>query len=160
MNRTCVDTILVFPSANAKRPAYSEALEERKLQILSLSYGKRSLRYLLEETKHRDCDLLGEKESTDDGDNKFLNRQDVPLPQNYISPRDTTPMLRLPTQSLERTRSEHEGIVDRMYQMYFATLLNTRPNQLVNFPKHPDLNFFGWANPDYIVHRYEEGLRS
>ena len=159
MNRTCADTVLCFPSANAKRSAYSEALEERRLQILSLSYGKRSLRYLLEETKLRDCDLLGGKESTDDGDNKFLDWQDVPLPRKYISPKDTTPVLGSPVQSPKRTRSEHEGIIDRMYRMYSSTLLNTHPNQLVSCPKYPHLNFFRWANPDYIVHRYEEGLR-
>ena len=44
--------------------------------------------------------------------------------------------------------------------MYSPTLLNTRPNQLINFPRHPDHNFFIWANPDLIVHRYDEGLRS
>ena len=47
-----------------------------------------------------------------------------------------------------------------MYEIYSPNLLNTRPNQLVSCPKHPDLNFFRWANPDNILHRYEEGLRS
>ena len=44
--------------------------------------------------------------------------------------------------------------------MYSPTLLNTRPNKLISFPGHPDHNFFIWANPDLIVHRYEEGLKS
>ena len=47
-----------------------------------------------------------------------------------------------------------------MYSMYSPTLLNTRPNKLISFPGHPDHNFFIWANPDLIVHRYEEGLKS
>ena len=59
----------------------------------------------------------------------------------------------------EATQSEDEGIVMRLHNMYSPTLLNTRPNQLVSFPRHPDHNFFIWANPDYIVHRHEEGLR-
>ena len=44
--------------------------------------------------------------------------------------------------------------------MYSLTLLNTHPNQLVCFPRHPDHNFFILAKPDYIVHRHDEGLRS
>ena len=87
-----------------------------------------SLRYFLEETKLRDCGLLGEKESIDDEDNKFLDWQDVPLPRNYVSPKDTTPVLGSPVPSPERTRSEHEGIIDRIYRMYSPTLLSTRPN--------------------------------
>ena len=47
-----------------------------------------------------------------------------------------------------------------MYSKYSPTLLNTRLNQLISFPGYPDHNFFIWANPDLIVHRYEEGLKS
>ena len=50
--------------------------------------------------------------------------------------------------------------MNRMLSMYSLTLLNTQPNQLVSFPKHPDHNFFIWANPDFLVHRFDEGLRS
>ena len=62
--------MLFISPANTKRPKYTEALEEIRLQILSLYYGKRSLKYLLEETKLKECGLLGENESTDYGDNK------------------------------------------------------------------------------------------
>ena len=44
--------------------------------------------------------------------------------------------------------------------MYSPTLLNTHPNQLVRFLRHPYHNFFVRANPDYIVHKFEEGLKS
>lgn len=44
--------------------------------------------------------------------------------------------------------------------MYSPTLLNACPNQLFSFSRHPDHNFFIWAKSDYIVHRYEEGLRN
>ena len=54
-----------------KRLKYTDALEERRLQILSLDYGKRSLKYLLEESKLRDCGLVGKKEFSDDGPNKY-----------------------------------------------------------------------------------------
>ena len=44
--------------------------------------------------------------------------------------------------------------------MYSPTLLNNTPHQLVSFPKNPDHNFYIWANPDLIVHRFDKGLRS
>ena len=44
--------------------------------------------------------------------------------------------------------------------MYSPTLLNTTPHQLVSFPKNPDHNFYIWANPDLIVHRFDKGPRS
>ena len=68
-----------------KRPKPTEALKERRLQILSLDYGKRSLRYLLEESKLRDCGLVGKKEFTDDG-HKYSKWQDVSVPLNIKSP--------------------------------------------------------------------------
>lgn len=79
------------------------------------------------------------------------------MPLKYKSLVSESPVLGSPVQAPERTQSEHKGILDRMYS---PTLLNTCPNQLVSFPRHPDHNFFIWANPDYIVHRYEEGLKS
>ena len=47
-----------------------------------------------------------------------------------------------------------------MYNMYSPTLLGTCRNQLVSCPWLADHNFFILANPDLIVHRYEEGLKS
>lgn len=47
-----------------------------------------------------------------------------------------------------------------MYSMYSPTLLESSPNQLIGFPRHVGFNFFIWANPDNIVHRYDRGLKS
>ena len=67
-------TIVTLPSsANTTRTKRIEALEERRLQILSLHRGKRSLKYLLEESKLRDCGLVGKNEYTDDGPNKYAD---------------------------------------------------------------------------------------
>ena len=135
-------------------------MKERRLQILSLNYGKRSLKYLLEEKKLKECGLLGENESTDDRHNKYYDWTDVSVPSNYKSPLNTTPVLGSPVQAPERTQSEHEGILARMLSMYSPTLLETIPNKLVSFPQHTDHNFFIWANPDFIVHKYDSGLKS
>ena len=135
-------------------------MEERRLQILSLHYGKRSLKYLLEESKLRDCGLVGKKEFTDDGPNKYSDWRDVPVPRSYRSPLSEPPVLGSPVKTPQRTQSEHKGIIDSMYNMYSPTLLGTCRNQLVSCPWLADHNFFIWANPDLIVHRYEEGLKS
>ena len=47
-----------------------------------------------------------------------------------------------------------------MYNMYSPTFLKSTPNQLISFPRHVGFNFFIWANPDNIVHRYDRGLKS
>lgn len=65
-----------------------------------------------------------------------------------------------PVQAPERTLSENEGIPARMLSMYSPTLLGTIPNRLISFPHHPDHNFFIWANPDFVVHKYDSGLKS
>lgn len=124
-----------------------------------MSYGKRSLKYLLKEKKLKECGLLGENESTDDGP-KYSDLQDVPVPSNYRSPLDTNIVLGSPVQAPERTRSEYEGIFARMLSMYSPTLLVSIPNQLVSFPRLTEHNFFIWANPDFIVHKYDSGLKS
>lgn len=69
-------------------------------------------------------------------------------------------MLRSPVEPPKRSQAEDEGILMRMLSMYSPTLLNTTPHQLVYFPKNPDHNFYIWANPDLIVHSFEEGLKS
>ena len=71
-----------------KRPKPTEEMKERRLQILSLNYGKRSLKYLLEEKKLKECGLLGKNESTDDRPNKYSDWQDVPVPPDYKSPQN------------------------------------------------------------------------
>ena len=147
-------------SANTTRPKRTEALEERRLQILSLHYGKRSLKYLLEESKLRDCGLVGQNEYTDDGPNKYSDWRDVPAPKRYRSPLSEPPVLGSPVKTPQRTRSEDEGMIERLYKMYSPTLLRACRNQLVSCPWLADHNFFIWANPDLIVHRYEEGLKS
>ena len=135
-------------------------MKDRRLQFLSLDYGKKSLKYLLEEKKLKDCGLFGKNESTDDGPNKYSEWQDVLVPSNYKSPLSTTPVLGSPVYAPEWTQSEHEGILARMLSMYSPTLLETIPNKLISFPRHPDHNFFVWANPDLVVHKYDSGLKS
>ena len=93
-------------------PKQTEALEERRLQILGLYYGKRSIKYLLEERKLKDCGLLDVDESTDDWDTKYADWRDVPVPRSYVSPLNEPPVLESPIKTPERTRSEHEGILD------------------------------------------------
>lgn len=135
-------------------------MKERRLQIFSLDFGKRSLKFLLEESKLRDCGLVGEKEYTDDGPNKYSKWQDVPVPLNYKSPLNMPLVLRSAVQALERTQSEHKGILACMLSIYYPTLVETIPNKLISFPRHPDHNFFVWANPDLVVHKYDSGLKS
>lgn len=113
----------------------------------------RSLRFLLEERKLKDCGLLGEDESTDDWDHKYTDWGDVPVPKGYLSPLNELSVLGSPVKTPERTRSEHEGILDRMYSMYSPTLIDTHPNRLIYFPRNPDHSFYIWGNPDNIVHR-------
>ena len=124
------------------RSKQTEALEERRLQILSLYYGMRSLRFLLKEQKLKDCGLLGENESTDDWDHKYTDWRDVPVPKSYVSPLNEPPVLGSPVKTPEITWFEHEGIVDRVYSMYSPTLLDTRPNRLVYFPRNPDHSYY------------------
>lgn len=144
-----------------KRPVPTQEMRERRLQILSLDYGKRSLKYLLEETKLKECGLLGKNESTNDGlTNKYTKWQDVPVPSSYKSPLSMPPMVGFPVQAPERLQSEHEGIITCMLSMYSPTLLKTIPNKLISFPHHPDHNFFVWANPDLVVHKYDSVLKS
>lgn len=137
------------------------AMVEQRNQILGMCFGMRSLKYLLEEKKLQECVLLGKNESIDDWlIPKFVKSEDVPRPRGYCSPLDTSPILGSPFKAPERTRFEDKGIVMRMHNMYSLNMLNTRLNQLVSFLRHSDHNFFIWANPDLIVHRYDEGLRS
>lgn len=74
----------------------------------------RSVRYLLEDQKLRACGLLGENESTSDWDTKYVDWRDVPVPKSYVSPLNEPPVLGSPVKTPQRTRSEHEGILDRM----------------------------------------------
>ena len=120
----------------------------------------RSLRFFLKEKKLKDCDLLGETESTDDWERKYVDWRDVLVPKNYVSPTDEPPVLGSPVKTPVRTRSEHEGILDRMYCMYSPTLLDTRRDRLIYFPRNPDHSFYIWGNPDSIVHRNDAGVKS
>ena len=123
-------------SANTSRPTRTEALENRRLQILTLHRGNRSLRFLLNEDRLRDCGLVGLNEHTDDGFNKYIDWKDVPVPKSYLSPSSEPALLGSPVKTPERTRSEHEGILDRMYNMYSPTLLDTRPLHIQTIPLH------------------------
>ena len=57
---------MFISSASVKRPVPTEVIRERRKQILSMSYGMRSLSFLLEEKKLKECGLVGKSESTDD----------------------------------------------------------------------------------------------
>ena len=146
-------------SANTSRPTRTDALESRRLQILNLHRGKRSLKFLLNEDRLRDCDLVGLNEYTDDGFNKYIDWKDVPVPKSYKSPLSEPALLGSPVETPERTQSEREGILDRMYNMYSPTLLDTRRDRLIYFPRNPDHSFYVWRNPDQIVHRNDAGLK-
>lgn len=99
----------------------------------------RSLKYLLEETKLKECGLVGKTESTDDWlAIKYPKWQDVPVPLGYKSPLDMPPELGSLIKTPKRTRSEHEGILNRMFSMYSPTLLEKTPNKLISFPHLPD----------------------
>lgn len=121
----------------------------------------RSLNYLLEDKKLQECGLLGKNESTNYWPvPKFVKWESVPRPRRYRLPSETSPILGSSVRAPKRTRSEDEGIMMWMHNMYSPTLLNNQPNQLVSFPRYPDHNFVIWANPDLIVHRFDKGLRS
>ena len=57
--------LIVHISTPIKRPVPTEAMIERRNKILGMSFGMKSLSYLLEEKKLRSCGLLVEKEYTD-----------------------------------------------------------------------------------------------
>lgn len=121
----------------------------------------RSLSFLLEEKKLRECGLVGETEFIDDWLNvKYSKWQSVPVPLVYKSPLDRPLEFKSLVKAPKISYVEHEGIVKHMLSMYSSTLLNAQPNQLVSFPRHPDHNLFIWANPDLLVHRFDDGLRS
>ena len=54
-------------STNIIRPVPTDEMKRRRNKILGMLYGMRSLNYLLEEQKLKECGLVGEEESTDDG---------------------------------------------------------------------------------------------
>ena len=133
----------------------------RRNQILGMRYGMRSLNYLLEEKKLQECGLLGKDESTDDWlIPKFVDWRSVPKPRHYLSLSERPPIVGSPVRPPMRSQAEDEGIMTRMYDIYSPTLLKSMPNQLIAFPKNPDHNFFIWANPDLIVHRFGKCLKS
>lgn len=143
--------MIYFPSflysSAVKRPVPTEAMEEQRTQILGIRFGLQSLRFLLEEKKLQECGLLGENESTDDWSfRKIVKSEEVPRPRGYHSPLETSPILGSPVKVPKRTQFEDEGIVMRMHNMYSLILLNTRPNRLISFLRHPDHNFLIWAS--------------
>lgn len=139
----------------------TEEMVARRDQILGMHFGMRSLNYLLEEKKLQECGLVGENESTNDWlIPKNVKWDSVPVPRRYLSPSERPPEFKSSTKAPKRSRAEDEGIVTLMLDIYSPTLLNTQPNHLVTFPRHPDHNFFIWANLDLLVHRFDEGLRS
>ena len=128
-------------------------MKEWRGQILAMSYGMRSLNFLLEEQKLKDCGLLGKKETVDDAYYlKYVKWTDVPAPHSRTPP----PRLASdphPSASLVEKPSEQEGIEYCTRCSWSPTLLRTEPNMLIDFPKNPDFNFMTWANVDFVVHR-------
>ena len=154
-------TLIVHSSAPVKRPVPTEAMIERRNQILGMSYGVKSLSYLLEEKKLWSCSLLGEKEYTYDSFHiKYSKWLNVPVPHIHLSPLDEPPVFRSLVKAPKRIRAEEESIENRMLSMYSPTMLRTQPSQLINFPHYLDNHFFIWPNPDLLVHRFYSCLQS
>ena len=79
--------LVIHSSVGVTRPVPTEEVVEQRNQILGMRYGMKSLNYLLEEKKLKECGLIGEKESTDDGYyKKYAKWDEVPVPSNYVSP--------------------------------------------------------------------------
>ena len=75
---------VVHLSAPVKRPVPTEGMIERRNQILGMNYGMRSLSFLLEEKKFRECGLVGETEFTGDWlIPKYSKWQSVLVPYGY-----------------------------------------------------------------------------
>lgn len=143
-----------------------------------MSYGMRSLNFLLEEQKLRECGLLGEKESTNDSYyTKYAQWTDFPAPRAKTSvpgwktvphvdsvaaffPEDLESHSPPPTILVKRTPVEQEGMDYRTRRLWSPTLYRIEPNQLVYFPRNSDHNFMIWANVDLLVHRNDSKLRS
>ena len=86
--------------AAVKRPVPTEAMVERRSQILGMCFGLRSLKFLLEEKKLQECGLLGKDESTGDWlIPKFVKSDNVPRLRGYRSPLDTSPILGSPVKA-------------------------------------------------------------
>ena len=106
-----------------------------------MSYGIRSLYFLLEEKKLKECGLLGKNESTDDTYYpKYMKWTDVPAPHTK------TPPVRLSSNphhsaSLTDKPAEQEGIEYCTGSSWSPTLLRTEPNLLMKFLDNPDFNF-------------------
>ena len=66
VSHTWFNDIVLHSSAPIKRPVPTDAMIERRNKILGMSFGMRSLNYLLEEKKIKICGLLNKNESTDD----------------------------------------------------------------------------------------------
>lgn len=135
-------------------------MKERREQILAMSYGMRSLSFLLEEKKLRECGLLGENETTgNDYHPKYGKWTEVPAPIMKTPPQridsDTHP-----SPSQEVRLAKKEGMEYCQGCAWFLTLLRAEPSMLVSFPKNLEFNFLTWANVDLIVHRNDSSLRS
>lgn len=134
----------------------------RRHQILGMTYEMRSLNYLLEEKKLRECGLLGEKDYTNDGYyTKYSRWDDVSVPRSHVdfvageavpSPIVTLSPAEPSTILAKRTAAEQEGMAQRTLSLWSPTLLRMRPNRLASFPGHPDHNFMIWSNVDLHVH--------
>ena len=99
-------------SAAVKRTVPTEAMVERRNQILGMCFGMRSLSYLLEKKKLQECGLLGKDESTDDWFiPKFVNWQSVLVPRRFLSPSERPPMVGSPVEPPKRSHAEDEGIL-------------------------------------------------
>lgn len=150
----------LYPAV-VKRIIPTEAMVERRNQILGMCFGMQSLRYFLEEKNLQECGLLGKDESTDDWlIPKFVNWRSVHMPRRFLSPLERPQVVGSSVKPPKRSQVEDEGVLMRMLSMYSPTLLNTTSHQQVYFPRTPDHNFYIWANPDPIVHSFEEGLKS
>ena len=99
--------LVIHSSVVVVHPVPTEEMVERRNQILEMWYGMKSLNYLLEDNKLKECGLLGEKESTDDGYyKKYAKWDEVPIPSNYVSPSIGPLKFQSPVMTVKRSRAE------------------------------------------------------
>ena len=131
-----------FP-ANFHRPAPDDTMKEHREALLQLPYGRRSLSYLLHESKLRACGLLGDGQSTSDWSNKKYDLWElVPLPTGILplrrEVRPPPPVRRRSPQSGNKANdeasssgSDDQGTVILISKMWSPTLLKHKPDRLV-----------------------------
>ena len=145
-------------------------MKEHRETLLQLPYGRRSLSYLLHESKLRDCGLLGDGQSTSDWSNKKYDHwEEVPFPTGILPPRRearpppparrrSPPSGNKANDEASSSDSDDQGKVILSSRMWSPTLLTYKPDRLVLCPDDRD-HFYIWTWVDDRVHRFDSWLR-